>query len=124
MEQLIPNLIVLGRLIFGAYWIFSGAMHFMSLNALTGYAQSKGVPQPKLAVTLTGALVILAGIAILFGVYLEWAVLALILFIVPVTLVMHNFWAATDPNMKMFDQAMFFKNIALIGASLFLLALA
>jgi len=124
MEQLIPTLIIAGRIIFGGYWIYSGLMHFMGLEALSGYAGMKGVPQPKLAVALTGALIFLAGLAILLGVYIEWATLALVVFLVPVTFVMHNFWTASDPNARMMDMAMFFKNIALLGASLILLAIA
>lgn len=123
MEPFIPLLVSVGRLLFGAYWVYSGVMHFMGLDALTGYAQSKGVPSPKLAVAVSGVMLILAGLAILFGAYIEWAVLLLVVFLVPVTFVMHNFWKATDPNTRMMDQAMFFKNLALLGASLLLLAI-
>lgn len=44
----------------------------------------------------------------------------LVLFLVPVTFSMHNFWAMTDPMMVQIQQAMFFKNVALIGAALLL----
>jgi hypothetical protein len=31
---------------------------------------------------------------------------------------MHDFWRATDPNQKMNDMVNFYKNVALLGASL------
>ena len=41
------------------------------------------------------------------------------LFLVPVTFMMHNFWAVKDPMMQQFQMAMFLKNISMLGAALF-----
>ncbi|PYO38913.1 MAG: DoxX family protein, partial [Gemmatimonadetes bacterium] len=42
----------------------------------------------------------------------------LVLFQVPVTLMMHNFWAVTDPMMRGIQIAMFMKNISMLGGAL------
>ena len=42
----------------------------------------------------------------------------MVLFLVPVTLVMPNFWAVKDPMMAQMQTAMFMKNVAMIGAAL------
>ena len=75
--------------------------------------------------TLTGFLVLLliAGVSILTGLFPAIAVTALIIFLVPVTLMMHNFWVVEDQVMKMNDMVMFTKNMALLGYTLVLLAI-
>jgi hypothetical protein len=37
-------------------------------------------------------------------------------FLVPATLIMHNFWADKDPSARMSNQINFHKNTALLGA--------
>jgi len=41
-----------------------------------------------------------------------------VLFLVPVTLALHNFWAVEDPMMAAMQQAMFFKNLSMLGGAL------
>jgi hypothetical protein len=36
---------------------------------------------------------------------------------VPVTLIMHNYWADTDPFAKQMNQVNFLKNVGLLGAA-------
>jgi uncharacterized membrane protein YphA (DoxX/SURF4 family) len=72
-------------------------------------------------VALTGILLLIGGLSILLGVYIEIGILALTLFFLPVTFVMHDFWRETDPQMKMMQMINFMKNLALWGAILALL---
>lgn len=39
-------------------------------------------------------------------------------FLIPVTFMMHNYWALTDPMMKRTQMAMFMKNLSMLGAAL------
>lgn len=112
---------ILGRIIFGAYFAFSGFNHFKNEKMLTGYAKSKGVPSPRLAVLLSGALMILGGLGFIFNVYLPESVILLIIFLVPTTFMMHAFWKISDPMHRMNDQVNFMKNLALIGVLLMML---
>jgi putative oxidoreductase len=43
------------------------------------------------------------------------------LFLVPVTIVMHQFWGLSDPQMAAMQKANFLKNVALIGAALMIM---
>ncbi|MBI2577570.1 MAG: DoxX family protein, partial [Candidatus Wildermuthbacteria bacterium] len=85
-------LFLVGRILFGGFFVFSGINHFMKLSMMTGYAQSKKVPMPKLGVMISGILLIAGGSGILLGAYVEWASLALIVALVPISLMLHNFW--------------------------------
>ena len=42
----------------------------------------------------------------------------LVLFLVPVTLMMHGFWAVTDPAAQSVQQIMFMKNVSMLGGAL------
>jgi uncharacterized membrane protein YphA (DoxX/SURF4 family) len=48
------SLVLIGRILFGAYWVMAGASHFKDLEMMSGYAKAKGTPAPRLAVAATG----------------------------------------------------------------------
>lgn len=114
-------LFVVGRILYGGYFLKAGLNHFQSLQVLSGYAGMKGVPAPKLAVMFSGLLILLGGTSVLLGVYPSIGLGLIVLFLVPVSLMMHTFWSDADPNMKMNNQVNFEKNFALVGAALMLL---
>ena len=117
-----PILLLAGRVFYGGYFLRAAYNHFRNADMLAGYAGSKAVPQPKLAVLGSGLLLLAGGLGILLGTMVPWAVLALVLFLVPVTFKMHNYWADADMNAKMGNSVNFWKNLALLGAALMLLS--
>jgi putative oxidoreductase len=42
----------------------------------------------------------------------------LLIFLVPVTLMMQNFWAVKDPTMAQMQMVMFMKNLSMLGGAL------
>jgi uncharacterized membrane protein YphA (DoxX/SURF4 family) len=80
------------------------------------------MPAAELAVAAGGVLLLVAGLSFLLGLFPRLGVCALALFLVPVTLVMHAFWADTDPAQRQADIVNFGKNIALLGSGLMFLA--
>ena len=54
--EAIPHL--LGRAVFGGYFLYNGINHFLQRRNLAGYAEMKGVPKPSLAVEVSGAMMI------------------------------------------------------------------
>ena len=116
-------LFVLGRILLGGYFIKSGYNHFKNLGMLTGYAQSKGVPMPREAVFLTGLMMVLGGLGVLLGVYVQLSVLLISLFLLSTLVKMHRYWEITDPMARMGEETNFYKNLSLLGAVLMLLAI-
>lgn len=116
-------LFLLGKVLFGGFFIMSGYNHFKNLVAYTGYAQSKGVPMAKLAVLVTGIMLILGGAGVLLGIYVQCALVLLALFLIFTTPKMHTYWKISDPMMKAGERVNFYKNVALLGGVLMLLAL-
>ncbi len=112
---------MLGRIIFGAYFAYSGFNHFKDEKMLTGYARHKGVPSPRAAVLLSGAMLIIGGLGFLLNTEISKSALLLIIFMVPTTFMMHAFWKDGEASAKMNDRIAFMKNCALIGALLMML---
>lgn len=111
-------LLIISRVIFGGYFIMSGINHLTHRNMLAGYAASKKVPSPKLAVVVSGVMVILGGAGILLALYVPVSVALIVLFMIPVTFMIHNFWTVSDPSARSMEQVSFMKNMALTAATL------
>ena len=105
-----------GRLFYSSIFLLAGPSHF-SATAI-GYAAAQGVPMASIAVPLSGIIAFVGGLSIALGYKARWGAWLLVLFLVPVTLTMHRFWGLNDPQSAMMHQAMFMKNLALLGAAL------
>lgn len=113
---------LIGRIVVGLYFVFNGFNHFSQLNNMAGYAQSKGVPAAKLAVLVTGLLLLLGGLSFVFNYLLNAGIVLLLVFLIPTTFIMHNFWKVQDQQMKIIEMVNFLKNLALVGFLLMLLS--
>lgn len=114
-------LLLIGRIIFGAFFIASGFNHFTNAKMMSGYAGSKGIPAPGLAVIATGVMLLVGGLSVILGILSVVGLLLLIMFLIPTSFIMHDFWTVEDPQQKMGEQVNFMKNVALAGAALALM---
>lgn len=113
---------LIGRIIFGGYFVMMGFNHFKNSKMLIGYSISKKVPMPGLAVYFSGLLILLGGIGIISNMYPIVSLVLIIAFLIPISFMIHSYWKNSDPMAKIVDMTHFFKNMALIGASLMLIA--
>lgn len=114
----------IGRIIFGIYWLGAAYSHLVKGGDMIGYAASKGLKSPKLAIYGTGALLLLGAISMLLGIYPTAGIILLIAFLLGVTFKMHDFWREADTMNRMNSRINFEKNLALVGALLMMLAIA
>jgi putative oxidoreductase len=112
---------LIGRLLFGGFFILSGINHLRNRKQIAPYAGSKGVPAPEVAVTLAAAPLLIGGTSILLGVKPKLGTLAILGFLAGVSPVMHDFWRNEDPNERQINQINFLKNLALAGGALALM---
>lgn len=117
------GLLVAARVLFGGVLAFMGLNHFLQLDQMTGYAEFKGLPAPKLSVIASGALLVLGGIGIIVGVFALVSALAIAGFLVISAFTMHNFWAVDDEQQQD-EMTAFLKNIVMAGGALAIGALA
>jgi len=115
--------LLIGRIILGGFFLYSGIHHFTSLENMAGYAKMKGTPAPKAAVAGTGILLILGGLSLLLGVFPMVGCILLLIFLFGVSPVMHDFWKVQDPQQRTGEMINFTKNIALGGAVLMILTI-
>jgi putative oxidoreductase len=114
---------LIGRIMFGAYWLMSALNHFRELDHMSAYAKAKGTPGPRLAVGGTGLLLLLGGLSMLLGVWPTIGIALLIVFLVGVSVQIHNYWKMDDAQARQIEMINFTKNMALVGALVMLLLL-
>ena len=112
---------LLGRLVFGGFFLYSGIHHFLDRKTLSQYAAAKKVPLPDVAVMASGAMMIMGGASILSGVKPKWGALAIMGFLAGVSPMIHDFWSHQDPNQRQAEMVNFTKNLALLGGALALM---
>jgi putative oxidoreductase len=118
------NLIfLLGRIIFGGFFVLSGLNHFTNRSMYTEYAASKRVSSPGLSIVISGLLLLLGGLSIVLGLRPQTGLCLILLFLAVVTPKMHNFWSISDTNQRMTEMVNFMKNMALFGAALLILSM-
>jgi putative oxidoreductase len=110
-------LVALGRLFYSLIFVVAGFGHFTHQEI--AYAAAQGIPIAGVLVPASGIMAIVGGLSVLLGFHGKVGAWLLVLFLVPVTLTMHNFWAVKDPMMQQIQMAMFLKNISMLGSALF-----
>ncbi len=116
-------IVLIGRILFGGFFLMSGINHFTKLEAMTGYAKYKKLPAAKLGVLISGLMLVIGGIYIVLGYYADLGALLLAIFLVLAAVIFHNFWAETDATAKQTEMMAFMKDIALAGGALVIFAM-
>src|SRR6185437_807773 len=91
---------LLGRLIFGGFFLYSGLHHFQEKESMSQYAAAKNVPTPDIAVTASGALLLVGGASVLLGVKPKIGILAIMGFLAAVSPMIHDFWKTEDSQSR------------------------
>ena len=109
-------IVLVGRILFSTIFIMAIMGHFSKQDI--SFAVAAGMPLASIAVPVSGIIAFLGGLSIAFGYKAKWGAWLIVLFLIPVTLAMHNFWAAPDEMAAQMQMAMFIKNISILGGAL------
>jgi len=112
---------LIGRMLFGGFFLYSGINHLMQRKNMAAYTASKSVPKPEIAVTASAVPLIVGGTSMLLGLKPKLGAIAILGFLAGVSPIMHDFWRNEDPNERMNNMTSFMKNLALAGGALALL---
>jgi putative oxidoreductase len=107
-----------GRVALGAIFIVSGLGKLAHWRGTVAYSGNKGVSEILLVIAT--ALELVGGLSVVVGFKARWGALALIIFLVPVTLVFHDFWAV-PPEQQQMEMVNFLKNLSICGGLLIVL---
>ncbi|MCC6145317.1 MAG: DoxX family protein [Candidatus Hydrogenedentes bacterium] len=119
LERYVP---VAGRLMLSAIFILSGPRKTVDWDFYSGYMASQDMPAVPFFLVmailfeLTGGLMVLAGYRARLGAFL------LIVFLVPTTLIFHDFWSA-PVDQQQNQMIHFMKNVSILGGLLMVLGL-
>ena len=114
---------LLGRIIFGGYFFYNSITHLTKTERLVARVSQRQIPSPKIAIYISGILLFLGGAGIILGISPGWSLTFVILFLIPATFLIHQFWKETDPSRRVVAVLNFTKNMALIGAAIMMFSI-
>lgn len=109
-------LVLFGRILYTAVFLVSVPGLFTETTIQ--YAANQGVPLAEVLVPVAGTVALLGGVSILTGYKAKAGAWLLVLFLAPVTLMLHKFWNIADPAAAALQQIHFMKNLSQLGAAL------
>lgn len=110
---------LIGRLCLSAIFIAAAIGKVMDYNGTAQYMASKGMT--LIPLFYIGAILIefLAGLSLLIGFKARIAATILLLFLIPTTLIFHDFWNIDEAMARQLEMIMFMKNLAIFGGLLY-----
>ncbi|RMG94678.1 MAG: DoxX family protein [Deltaproteobacteria bacterium] len=109
------------RTLLALIFVASGLAKIPGWDRTAAMMAAEGMPWVPLF--LVGAIVVevLGGLSVLFGYRARWGALALAAFLVPTTLIFHDFWTFAGME-RQIQMIMFMKNLSIMGGLLFVAA--
>jgi putative oxidoreductase len=112
---------LVGRILLAYLFIKSGWGKIGGFEQTAAMMASKGVPLAQLALIVTIAVELGAGLLLIVGYKARWAALAIALWLIPVTYMFHGYWnVPADQVMNQTNH--FYKNVAIFGGMLMVFA--
>src|SRR5947207_1503364 len=110
-----------GRFLLGLIFLLSGFGKIADWSGTAGYMAAKNMPFIPFFLVMAILFEVVGSLSIIAGYKARWGGLALFLYLIPVTLVFHNFWAyeGMEQQMQMIN---FLKNAAIEGGLLLIVA--
>jgi len=112
---------LIGRILLAILFIHSGFGKINGFEGTAGYIASKGLPLPQVLTAIAIVIELGGGLAVLIGWKTRWVALTLIVFMLVITPVFHNFWSVPAAA-AMEQQINFMKNVSILGGIFLLLA--
>jgi putative oxidoreductase len=109
-------IVPIGRVLFALVFLVAAPGHFTA--GTIDQAAGHGVPLATVAVPLSGLMSALGGLGVALGYRARLGAWLIVVFLVPVTFMMHDFWAVTDPAAAQIQRIMFMKNLSMLGGAL------
>jgi putative oxidoreductase len=119
LEQYAP---FAARLLISQIFLLSGIMKILDPSGTAAQMEGRGMFWVPLFLVGAIAIEIGGGLSLLLGYKARLGALALLLFLIPVTLVFHNWWTYPDPKEQHVNMLFFLHNLTLMGGLLLIMA--
>jgi putative oxidoreductase len=110
---------LIGRFLISLVFILAGTAKIGAFSMYTGYVAAAHLPLPKVSLAIAIIVELFGGLAILAGLYTRFTAWVVFLYLIPTTIMFHNFWAM-DGAAKIDNMIHFEKNLAIMGGLLIL----
>lgn len=111
----------LGRILMSAIFIFAGVSKLFDFHGTAAYMASKGMTMVPLFLYAAAVIELVGGLSLLLGFKTRFGAAILLLFLVPVTTIFHDFWNYADPLEQKMELIMFLHNLGLAGGLFYVL---
>lgn len=109
------------RILLAAIFLISGYDKIGGFSKVAAFMASKGIPLSEIALALSIVLEIGGGLLLIAGWKARWAAAAFFVWLIPATLLFHNFWAVDAAQYQnQFNH--FLKNLCIMGGMLYVMA--
>lgn len=118
---------LIGRILISFLFIWSGITKLVAFHETLPIFEALSVfqgldPQVHSWIAISYCVIqIIGGLLILFGFFARFGALILILLMIPATIIFHNFWTLSGPEMIV-QRGAFIHNFAIIGGLFYVLA--
>jgi putative oxidoreductase len=119
----IQYLAPVGRILLSLIFLASAAAKITDWQKPAGMMADRGLPAVNVLLSVAVALEIIGGVSVLLGLYARVGALLLLIFLIPVSVIMHNFWAFEEGPERMGQMINFMKNVSIMGGVTMILAL-
>jgi putative oxidoreductase len=120
-ESTKESLVLVGRVLLSLIFVLSGFSKITGWTETGAYMAAKGMPFVPFFLVIAIILELGGGLAVALGVRARWGALALMVFVIPTTLIFHNFWTLAGPERQL-QMIMFLKNLSMLGGLLLVVA--
>jgi len=117
------NLQLIARILLSGIFLISLFSKITGLEGTIQFMTAKGIPLPSLLIWGAIATELAGALALITGYKIKEAGLLLALYLVPTTLIFHNFWAMEGQQFQMQLMA-FMKNVSIMGGLLLLTSMS
>jgi putative oxidoreductase len=112
---------LIGRILMSSVFILSGIAKITGFSFEEGMLAGKHMPMPAVALGIAMMIELVGGLAILLGLFTRFTAWILFLYLIPTTLMFHNFWTMSGAD-RIDTMVHFEKNLAIMGGLLILAA--
>lgn len=120
--EAVPFIPLLGRIFLSAIFIMAGVTKFLDWGGTAASMEAQGLPMVHVLLPIAALVEIAGGLMVLAGCYARLGALLLFLFLIPTTLIFHNFWAYAGDELQN-EMQHFMKNLTIMGGLLLVLGL-
>jgi putative oxidoreductase len=113
---------LVGRVVLSLIFLFSGVMKLFHWSATTESMTKEGMVAVPFFLAMAILFELAGGLSLLLGFKSRYGALALIVFLIPVTLIFHDFWTY-EGGQAMNQMQHFMKNLAIMGGLLVVVGL-